>query len=306
VGHHRLRGRGDDTVRLLLIVGGAQRPHAKRPVTEDDEPGPPQRPALAHLVSCSPAESRVLAGTCTRTRCPTSKHSEPVRILRFPDMASGGPGGSATRLPTGEETCWEVGVFNDGPLFSVRSGGARDVERALVACWVSPGWSRGLAFPSRPEWAAYDTDETEYEGGLAQVVVARGAPRGRVSICHFLVDVFCLGVKSVIPPRTISPGDVTRHVHVSFSAFDALGLEAPLELAQHLVFGAVDYARRLGFEPADDDYQAAMGHLGTWSGPSAIVFGDSGKPVYNAGPYDNPRAVMETLVWCLQNNRVLR
>ena len=172
---------------------------------------------------------------------------------------------------------------------------AEVVERAVVGCWVSPGWSRGLAFPSRPEWAAYDTDETEYEGGLAQVVVARGAPRGRVSICHFLVDVFCLGVKSVIPPRTISPGDVTRHVHVSFSAFDALGLEAPLELAQHLVFGAVDYARQLGFEPADDDYQAAVGHLGTWSGPSAIVFGDSGKPVYNAGPYDNPRAVMETL-----------
>ena len=123
------------------------------------------------------------------------------------------------------------------------------MERALVGCWVSPGWSRGLAFPGRPEWAAYDTDETEYQGGLAQVVVARAAPRGRVSICSFLVDVFCLGVKSVIPPRTIGPGDVTRHLHVSFAAFDAPGLEVPLELAQHLVFGAVDYARQLGFEP---------------------------------------------------------
>ena len=132
------------------------------------------------------------------------------------------------------------------------------MERALVGCWVSPGWSRRLAFPGRPDWAAYDTDETEYQGGLAQVVVARAAPRGRVSICSFLVDVFCLGVKSVIPPRTIGPGDVTRYLHVSFAAFDAPGLEVPLELAQHLVFGAVDYARQLGFEPADNDYQAAM------------------------------------------------
>jgi hypothetical protein len=171
---------------------------------------------------------------------------------------------------------------------------AEVVEPALVGCWVSPGWSRGLAFPSRPEWAAYDTNETEYPGGLAQVVVARAATRGRVSICHVLVDVFCLGVKNVIPPRTISRGDMTRHVHVSFATFDAPGLDVPLELAQHLVFGAVDYARQLGFEPADD-YPAATGHLGTWSGECAIVFGDSGRPVYNAGPYDNPRAVMETL-----------
>ncbi len=172
---------------------------------------------------------------------------------------------------------------------------AEVVERALVGCWVSPGWSRGLTFPSRPEWVAYDTDETEYDGGLVQVVVARAAPRGRVSVASFLVDVFCLGVKSVIPPRTIGPGDVTPYLYVSFAGFDAPGLEVPLELARHVVFGAVDFARQLGFEPADADYPAAIGHLGTWSGPSAIVFGDHGRPVYNAGPYDNPRAVMETL-----------
>jgi len=43
------------------------------------------------------------------------------------------------------------------------------------------------------------------------------------------------------------------------------------------VFSAVEYARGLGFEP-HADFAPAAGHLGPWTGPSAITFGRDGKP----------------------------
>jgi hypothetical protein len=60
------------------------------------------------------------------------------------------------------------------------------------------------------------------------------------------------------------------------------------------VLGAVEYARRLGFEPARD-YPAARGHLGPRNGPSAIGFGRDGKPFYVQGPFDDGQRVMRTL-----------
>jgi hypothetical protein len=69
---------------------------------------------------------------------------------------------------------------------------------------------------------------------------------------------------------------------------------APLELAQHLVFGAIQYARTLGFEPATD-FEAVTDHLGQWAGPSAIGFGRDGKPFFVQGPRDNAAHIMKTL-----------
>lgn len=58
-----------------------------------------------------------------------------------------------------------------------------------------------------------------------------------------------------------------------------------LGLAQHLVFGAIEYARGLRFEP-HPDFAACAGHLGNWEGPSAIGFGRDGRPLFVQGPYN--------------------
>lgn len=63
---------------------------------------------------------------------------------------------------------------------------------------------------------------------------------------------------------------------------------------RHLVFGAVEYARSLGFE-SHPDFEKARGHLGPWTGPSAITFGRDGKPFYIQGSYDDPSYVMKAL-----------
>ena len=68
----------------------------------------------------------------------------------------------------------------------------------------------------------------------------------------------------------------------------------PLELARHLVWGAVDHARSLDLEPAPD-FTAAAGHLGGWAETSDITFGRHATPCYVAGPYDNPQAIIRIL-----------
>jgi hypothetical protein len=77
-------------------------------------------------------------------------------------------------------------------------------------------------------------------------------------------------------------------------AFPAPALAAPLELAQHLVHGAVAFAAGLGFDP-HPDFVAARGHLGETVEPCPITFGREGRPCYVQGIADDPHAVVRTL-----------
>jgi hypothetical protein len=82
--------------------------------------------------------------------------------------------------------------------------------------------------------------------------------------------------------------------HHYFGPWGSEGIQVPPELARHLVLGAVDYARSLGFSP-HRDFARARRVLGSWDGPSAITFGRDGTPCYVNGPYEDPDQVMATL-----------
>ncbi|HSZ40195.1 MAG TPA: hypothetical protein VK817_09570 [Trebonia sp.] len=73
-------------------------------------------------------------------------------------------------------------------------------------------------------------------------------------------------------------------------------MPAPLDLARQVVFGAVDYARGLGFEP-HADFAKCAAHLGeaSWDGSCDITFGRAGKPTYLQEPHDNAIGIMSTL-----------
>jgi hypothetical protein len=164
----------------------------------------------------------------------------------------------------------------------------------LAGCWVSPGWSRELLVVRRDGWDDVDLDPNG-PAGMALVLVARATRHDRVSVCGFLLDTFCLGVKSVIGPEEMRRRDLPTFARMYFVAFPAPPLAAPIELAQHLVLGSVAFASALGFSP-DPDFEAARGHLGELDEPCAIAFGQEGRPLYVAGPYDDPIAVLETLL----------
>jgi hypothetical protein len=166
-------------------------------------------------------------------------------------------------------------------------------ERWLPGCWVSPGWSQGLTVEGHPGWPDVDAADAEALG-LVSVLVTRQERYGRVRLCGWLVDVYCLGVKDVVGPRVMDERRAVELRGSFFAAYQARPLEAPLELAQHLVFGAVEYARGLGFEPARG-FAATTDQLGPWTGPSAIRFGQDGKPFFVQGPHDNADAILQTL-----------
>jgi hypothetical protein len=163
----------------------------------------------------------------------------------------------------------------------------------LAGCWVNPGWSVELIVARREGWDDVDLGP-DGPKGVALAVLAREERNDGVSVCGYLVDTFCLGVKNVIGPQRLRRRDLSSLIRTYFMIFPAPAIPVPLELAQHLVLEAVDYARGLGFSP-HRDFEAACSHLGILEERCAISFGRNGRPLYVAGPYDDPHAVIATL-----------
>lgn len=146
-----------------------------------------------------------------------------------------------------------------------------------------------------PDWPDGSwTPLQEGDSGVAVVFVAARGRGDRLSVCVFLIDTWCLGVKNAAGPRSMIWHDFETLRRRAYSPWDCDGILVSLELAQHLVLGAVHYARGLGFEPHRDFWQARRA-LGSWRGPSAVRFGRHGRPHYVNGPYENPQQVLASL-----------
>ena len=164
-----------------------------------------------------------------------------------------------------------------------------------VRCWVSPDWHFGLRVDGHSDWLRDAGAPTGgADGGLAMVLIAEPRRRDRLSVCGYLVDTWCLGVKNALGPRSMGANEFVAFKHDYFEPWGSECISIPLELAQHLVFGAVDFARGLGFEP-HRDFRRARRALGAWNRPSAITFGLDGEAVYVNGPYDDEERVLATL-----------
>ncbi len=111
----------------------------------------------------------------------------------------------------------------------------------------------------------------------------------------YLVDYWCLGVKNVLGPRKLNRTKYEALVKKTYSKFQPSYREITLEPAQAIIFGAVEYAQKLGFKP-HRDWTISKDHLGK---PSEnllpIEFGRKGKPFYVSGPYDNPDKIIAKL-----------
>jgi hypothetical protein len=161
------------------------------------------------------------------------------------------------------------------------------------ACLLNAGWSAGLSINGHSEW--HDTGADQSTDGLVTAFVARRCRHRRgATVCVYLLDVYCLGVKNAMGPDTIDEQALRRLTDHVFSGYPAPPITAPIELVRDLVLGAAEYARRLGFAP-HPDFEQARAHLAPWAGPSAITFRHNGKPTYISGPHDDPNRVLHTL-----------
>ena len=162
-----------------------------------------------------------------------------------------------------------------------------ETEVELAECWVSPGWRAGLTVAGHPEWPGGETTDHE-TSGLVGVLIAREDRHQKVSVCGYLLDVYCLGVKNVLGPDRMHRGELPSFARSFFGAWGTHGVAAPIELARELVFGAVEYARALGFAP-HPDFERARGQLGAWEGPGAMPFWSRRKALLCARSLRRPR-----------------
>jgi hypothetical protein len=171
-----------------------------------------------------------------------------------------------------------------------RSAEARD-QGPPPRCWVSPGWSTGLTVDGGRGWPE---DAAVGGVGLVSIVVAHRHGHGKVSMCGYLVDVYCLGAKDAYGPHVMREDELSGFLAHCYRAYRGEPLAAPIDLVRHLVWGAIDYGKTLGFSP-HPDFERVKGSLGTLDEPCAIRFGYEGKPMYMQGPHDDARRIMRTL-----------
>jgi hypothetical protein len=136
--------------------------------------------------------------------------------------------------------------------------------------------------------------EDERGLGLAQLFVTR-LTRGDYLVCGYLIDYWCLGVKSTFGPRKMDTKKYRDMVRTQYEKFEEGYREITLAQAQGVIFGGLDYATRLGFKP-DPDFEQSKITLG--ERPEQLIdieFGRNGKPFYISGPYDNTNMIIETL-----------
>lgn len=203
---------------------------------------------------------------------------------------------AAGRTP--KEIARSLGVKPADVMPIIREIGARAPRREmpLAGCWVTDHWADQLSVAGHDDWPGMTPAEQEQGmSGLVGVLVARDAG-STVTACGYLVDVFCLGVKDTLGPKTMNRRKLPDFVQLVFSAWSGLApVPAPLDLARHVVFGAVDYARGLGFEP-HPDFASGAPLLGDWQpGSSDVTFGHDGKPLFINGPHDNVPAILAKL-----------
>jgi hypothetical protein len=132
--------------------------------------------------------------------------------------------------------------------------------------------------------------------GLAVILLSRRQPDGNITFGNYLVDIYCLGLKNTFCNVDFSPTRYRTEV-VARSYDDETPEPCPVDLAHHIIYGAIDYAAQFGFEPEKDfDLSQYVLDAREDVGPcEGVEFGHNGKPLYVAGPHDNVEWVLKQL-----------
>lgn len=133
------------------------------------------------------------------------------------------------------------------------------------------------------------------EQGVAHVVIARNHTNGNITLCMYLVDLFCLGVKNTqylfnIPIYEYEDKKV---------ALEELELE-PISytLAHNLIFAGLEYATEYGFKPHKDFTSITQFMLEEDTEDVELIdieCGKDGKPFYVSGPFDDQTTINKIL-----------
>ncbi len=135
------------------------------------------------------------------------------------------------------------------------------------------------------------------DAGLVSTMVIRRLPNGNLAFGMYMVDKFCLGLKS-----TTFRIDFSMEEYEDFLddiSYSVGGLqECTYATVHNWVYGGIAYAEDLGFKP-DSDYSMTKFFLEEDTDDVELIefeFGMDGRPHYFSGPYDNVQKILDTLI----------
>jgi hypothetical protein len=157
--------------------------------------------------------------------------------------------------------------------------------------------SNPVAFAARYPIHQCVANGAMFAGGMGSVVVSRRAPNGDIVMGVFLLDTFCLGVKSAFA-RSVLPHEYDELI-ADMRQNELMQIVEP-SYARKVVEGALAYAATLGLKPDPDYYTAKeiFGDIDASLCTDEFTFGKDGKPFYVVGALDSPlkqRQIMATL-----------
>jgi hypothetical protein len=151
--------------------------------------------------------------------------------------------------------------------------------------------------PLGPCYASQDLSGSDGEKGLFQIIITRAKPSGKFAIGVYLVDVWCLGLKNTFLQPNADEDALAELVDTVSASEDQPVVAVEYAWAHHLIYGAIAYAKSLGFEP-NKDFALTRYVLE----PEEAIedtfnfeFGKDGEPLLIVGPRDNGPKLIATL-----------
>ena len=132
--------------------------------------------------------------------------------------------------------------------------------------------------------------------GLAHIVLSRRQPNNELIIGVFLVDIYCLGLKNTFCNANITLEDYQNLKIKMFQESSPIACHSGL--ANRIIYGAIEYAKKMGFEPQKDFSlsQFVLDETSDMDLSFDIEFGKDGKPLYISGPDDNTDYIIKKLI----------
>ena len=121
-----------------------------------------------------------------------------------------------------------------------------------------------------------------FDGGIANIIIARGASPYWLSAAFFLVDVFCLGIKDVFVEEL--GAEEFAAAAAALGEVETLSDVEPA-YARRLLQEAAAWAGSIGFKPHRDfaSVERIFGDVDATACKAEFEFGYEGKPFYVAG-----------------------
>ena len=129
-----------------------------------------------------------------------------------------------------------------------------------------------------PEWK---------EGGFANIMIARSHTNGNITLCIYLIDLYCLGVKDSHYMFNISRYEYLDIIHRS-QTIEPIPIS--YSLAHNIIYAGLEYAEEFGFKPHKDFTSITRFMLEEDTEDIELIdieCGRDGKPFYVSGPFDD-------------------